>query len=214
MGRTRKEIEDAVSGSRSIADVLRKLGLVPRGGNYASVKRKIKEYEIDISGLDGRRWANGIPNMRHALTLEEFVRTVLVVDGKAYGTAKIKKNLFKFGLIEEKCSKCDLGPIWIGKRLELQLDHINGDRSDNRLENLRRLCPNCHSQTGNFCGKKSIADKRLMSKGVPRLNYRRVVRPPLGEVQAVVEDHGFCEAGRRYGVSDNTVRKWLARGVQ
>jgi len=57
------------------------------------------------------------------------------------------------GLLEYKCSICGIN-TWLNKPLTLQLDHINGDNRDNRIEILRLLCPNCHSQTDNFCGKK------------------------------------------------------------
>ena len=65
----------------------------------------------------------------------------------------IKKLIILSNLIEYKCSECNLGNIWNGKIISLQLDHINGIRNDNRIENLRLMCPNCHSQTETYCNK-------------------------------------------------------------
>lgn len=85
----------------------------------------------------------------------------------------LKGKLLQEGLLENRCYRCDLGPMYNNKPLTLQLDHINGDHSDNSIENLRILCPNCHSQTDNFCGKnkkshiknkKIIEEKKLKAK--------------------------------------------------
>lgn len=69
-----------------------------------------------------------------------------------YQTLKLKKRLLNEGFFENSCSECGISE-WNGKPLNIQLDHINGDCSDHRLENLRMLCPNCHSQTDTYCGK-------------------------------------------------------------
>jgi len=89
-------------------------------------------------------------NPRHARPLAEL----LVENGQAGKAQRIKARLLKEGLIKDRCEICGLGPEWQGQQLVLPLDHRNGNRRDWRLENLRVLCPNCHTQTATFSGRK------------------------------------------------------------
>lgn len=82
------------------------------------------------------------------ISLEEAL-----TENSTYNTVRLKQRLIKANLLEAKCSECAIGEIWNNKKLVLQLDHINGIHSDNRLSNLRIICPNCHSQTENFAGR-------------------------------------------------------------
>jgi|LakMenEpi03Aug12_release.lakeMendotaPanAssembly.Ray.scaffolds.fasta_scaffold443109_2 hypothetical protein len=85
-----------------------------------------------------------------------------------YKTAKLKKRLYEAGLKEEKCEECNLESTWNGKPITLHLDHINGISTDHRLENLRILCPNCHSQTDTYSGKNRVSseNRALISQPV------------------------------------------------
>ena len=78
----------------------------------------------------------------------------VLVENRQTGSNKLKKRLLRQNILKDKCALCKMGSKWNGKQLVLQLDHINGDHSDNRIKNLRILCPNCHSQTPTFCSKK------------------------------------------------------------
>lgn len=69
-----------------------------------------------------------------------------------YQTLKLKNRLLKEKILEDVCSICGIDE-WQGKKISLQLDHIDGDNHNHRLENLRLVCPNCHSQTDTYCGK-------------------------------------------------------------
>jgi 5-methylcytosine-specific restriction endonuclease McrA len=69
-----------------------------------------------------------------------------------FQTYKLKNKMLKEGIMKNECSVCGIS-MWQGKSLNMQLDHINGNSTDHRLENLRMICPNCHSQTDTFCGK-------------------------------------------------------------
>lgn len=77
------------------------------------------------------------------------LKSLLIKNGN-YTRSRLRKRLIEEGLLENKCNCCGIGPEWNGQKLTLQLDHINGVSNDNRLKNLRILCPNCHSQTDNY----------------------------------------------------------------
>jgi len=144
----------------------------------------------------------------------------------------IRTQILKNRLIEEKikfsiCEECGQTENWNNKYLVLELHHINSDNTDNRLENLKILCPNCHSQTLNFRGRNniSIKDERKITKycgcgklinnkskqckKCNELSQRKVERPPYKQLIKEIEELGYCETGRKYDVSDNAIRKWI-----
>lgn len=146
---TREQLSEAVAESRSVRQVIIRLGLNESGSMYSSLKKAIKEWDIDNSHFCGKaHLKGGIPS--NATPLEEILRK-----NTTYRSSTLKRRLIKAGKLEDECSVCGLGPIWEGRELTLELDHINGDRFDNRLENLRVICPNCHSQTPTFRGRKT-----------------------------------------------------------
>jgi hypothetical protein len=138
---TDENLRAAVQQARSYAGVLRALGLVPAGGNYAQVKRRISELAVDTSHFTGMRWNRGGTSVRGATrSLDE-----LLVANRWTNTHKLKQRLFRAGLKEPRCELCGWAERAPDGRIPVELDHINGDRTDNRLVNLRVLCPNCHA---------------------------------------------------------------------
>lgn len=100
---------------------------------------------------------------------QQRLEAVLCNERKSPGTSKLKELLLKFGYFEEICAECKLAAVWNGRPLSLHLDHINGDSGDNRLRNLRLLCPNCHSQTPTYAGRNK---KCSVKRGKPTVSTK------------------------------------------
>lgn len=137
---TDDQLRVAVAESTNVAQVIRKLGLVPAGGNYDQVQRRMKELGLDRSHFNtsALAWSKGLTGQR--IPIER-----LLVADRWHTTHTLKKRLFRAGLKTPACELCGWAATSPDGRIPVELDHINGDRLDNRLENLRILCPNCHS---------------------------------------------------------------------
>lgn len=143
------ELRKAVARRHSLRSVIKDLGLVPAGGNFDQIKKYIKELRIDSSHFTGKGWNKGMTNIgKPVYSLAE-----ILVEDSIYQSYKLKKRLFKEGLKKSECEECGWKKISSDGRLPLELDHINGRRHDNRLSNLRVLCPNCHSLKPTHRGK-------------------------------------------------------------
>lgn len=244
---TKEQFVEAIKNSYSISQVLKKLNLSATGGNYKSFKLRSKKLGIDFSHFTGQAHLKG---KKHNWTKSIPLEKILVKNSEYLWNNPLKKRLIKKGILKYKCYNCELEE-WLGKPISLQLEHKNGDNTDNRLENLTLLCPNCHSQTATFAGKnkRTIKKQRYCKKCKTKitkqsksglcvkcvkkqlycidcntkinkrskrcvecsiLTIRKVKdRPSKEQLLLEIEETNYCVVGRKYGVSDNAVRKWL-----
>lgn len=152
---TKEWLEELCSESYSYAEVLRKAGRAQAGGSQNTLKKKIKEYNIDISHFTGQRWQHS------PIFQEKYTPENLFVKNSSVSNQTIRKYLNKYKLIPYICSECGCDGNWMGKVLTLQLHHKDGDSTNNELDNLTYLCPNCHATTDTYGGKGNVGQKRV-----------------------------------------------------
>lgn len=146
-------VREAVRNSTSYAETLRKLGKNgDSAGPFYHLKDKISTLGLSTEHFTGLGWSRG----RNCAPQRKPFAEVLVRQDrgrKKTATMQLVRAMFDAG-IEHKCSLCGIPPVWQGNPLTLQVDHINGDNRDHRRENVRFLCPNCHTQTPTYGSKK------------------------------------------------------------
>lgn len=212
--KNKKLLEKAIKRSKSKKEVLEELGLRSAGGNYKALKESAEKFNLILP--DGSKITK---EHRTIIPNEE----VFVKNSKYANRNLIKKRLYKLGVLEI-CVECGVGPKWNGKKLTLQLEHINGIYNDNRLENLTILCPNCHSQTATYAGgslKKKKIQKRACKCGneIKTKNAKTCSNcassqfsyPPVQVVRTMVNDNSYSYASKKLGVSNTAIKKFLER---
>lgn len=228
---TEPQLREAVANARCYADALRAVGLRPAGGNHATVKKYIRLWNIPTDHFDGKGpYPRG---GRERIPLDE-----VLVENSTYSRSSLKPRLYEEGLKQPACEMCGQGEQWRGRRMAMILDHVNGIATDNRLDNLRILCANCNATLDTHCGRNKqrgrppiqcqtcgerfrplrqghVFCSRTCSTAHNAPLRRLTVRPPLDELLRLVERDGYLATGRRLGVSDNAIRKWIrAYGVE
>lgn len=161
-------LEDLCKNSYSLAEVLRKAGRKQAGGNQETLKRKIKEYNIDISHFTGMLWNKGKTKetderiARASAGKEKYSLDEVFCKDSIVNQKTLRRYVETYNIIEYKCQRCGCDGHWQGEIIKLELDHINGDHFDDRIENLRYLCPNCHALTLTYKGRnKALNNQKL-----------------------------------------------------
>ncbi|MFG2225478.1 HNH endonuclease signature motif containing protein [Streptomyces sp. NPDC048644] len=144
---TREALEEAVARSANMCEVLRRLGLDPVGGQHTHISRRIRSLGVDTSHFTPQGRRNGTARRKrtpHELLMETATRRV--------PSSRLEEALLALGA-DERCAGCGTGAVWRHRPLPLEVDHVDGDWRNNRRENLRLLCPNCHSATDTYRGR-------------------------------------------------------------
>ena len=213
---TKDNLIEFVKSSKNWSELLRQCGYT-NVGNNKYIKKKLDEYKIDYTHIEN--YVGNRNSIRY--TTEEL----FCENSSHSGGAKLKIRIIKDFKLKLECNECKLTE-WQGVPITLEVDHINGIHNDNRIENLRFLCPNCHSLTDTWRGRnKPVVEKidntcitcqKIISKGSLRcepcqkISIRKVVdRPSFDELQEFLKSNTYVATGKKYGVSDNTIRKWI-----
>ncbi len=218
----------AIANGLCWSDALRALGYRPVGHNIRTLQRWAKRWRIPTEHFDpnmARRRAKAM----HAVPLER-----ILIEGSTYSRGHLKRRLYEEGVKERRCEMCGQDEEWRGRRMSLILDHVNGRAQDHRLENLRIVCPNCAATLDTHCGRNVLLVRACVrcgttfrashkqqrhcsrrcgassgARGAAKIAARRVERPPYQRLLAEIKELGYLAVGRRYGVSDNAIRKWV-----
>ncbi len=211
----KSEMLEFIKNSKSISDVLTKLNVNSRGsGAYKTFRNHCKRLGFNITEESFK-----YDEMSYNKGVKRSLDKILVENSTYQNISRLKIRLVNEGFKDYKCVKCGNEGEWMGEEIILQLDHINGVNDDHREENLRFLCPNCHSQTKTYAGKrlKKIyycecgKEKDKWSKlcnTCDKFNKRKSDRPSYEQLIEEINKLGYKGTGRKYGVSDNAIRKW------
>ena len=147
---TKESLSPVVEVCKSIGAVLTALGLKQTGGNHSLIKKRIAEYGICIKHFTGSAWSKGLTaetseSVKRSQDLKRTPDEKVFCTNSGFQTSRLYKRLIEKGWTNE-CECCKISE-WMGNPLRLQVDHIDGDNNNNQLDNLRFLCPNCHTQT-------------------------------------------------------------------
>jgi len=231
------KVEEVVNKSTFLSDVLRYFNRSTKGtGNFSTLKNYLITNNIPYNHLIENKKRKQIESLKRTNEKKKLKLEEILVENSSYKRASLKKRLVSEKLKEYKCSMCGIGPEWNGEKLTLELDHINGVCNDNRIENLRFLCPNCHSQTPTASGKhlknggfikclncgKEVSSRRktklcfscwLKSDGIhsDHLSKRKVNHPSKEELEKMIWERPCSVIAKELGISDVAIGKWCKR---
>lgn len=215
---SKEELENIVKFSNSYKEILTKLDISLSGSSYKSLKKRLEKEKIDTSHVLGKK-----------TVIKRTFDNIFIENSTA--SQHVLRDWYKAGeYTPQKCSICELEPQWQGKELTLILDHINGINNDDRLENLRWVCPNCNQQL-ETTGYKKIRVKKKEIKHyycidcgteINRQSQRcmecfkkfnkqqKIDNYPMSreELKIMIRTLPFTKIGEKYHCTDNGIRKY------
>lgn len=203
----KEDLQNMIDESSSIVEVLQKLGFNGYNGNHRTLTKRITTESFDTTRMkiNYKEYRKSRKDCKYNLD------TVFVTDSDASRTI-VKKIILSNELLDYKCAECNNSGFHNNKTLVLQLEHINGINNDNRLDNLCFLCPNCHSQTSTYSGRNAKRPQKeknyeSLEKKAIRLQNMRRFNVTKEELTELVNTHSMVALGKKFGVSDNAVKK-------
>lgn len=216
---TKELLEENVLKSKSLTEMLKNMGIQHRGGSMPGyIKRKIISFNINIdhwiSPVNSNKKSNYVLGFSEERIRRRYLKVLMEENG-----------------IDYKCCMCNLPPIWLDKDLTLHIDHINGNNLDNRLENLRFLCPNCHTQTDTYSGKNKkkennkckVCEKIIRRKSIhckecnrkasigKKLNRKGKNLPDKGYLQELINSLPIIKIAKKLHVNSATINSWCEK---
>ena len=211
---TDKEFEEIVESSSSLKEIAYKCGYSNSSGASCNiVKTRIAEQGLEF-------------NTKHQARIIREDKDIFIEDSPVEQST-LRRRYLAGNYSEYRCAICGQEPFWNGKELVLTLDHINGHNRDDRIENLRWVCPNCDRQLSTFagrnivrtenknfcidCGKEILQSSTRCVECANKAKSKKqqtVERPTRIELKSLIRSTSFLEIGRKYGVTDNAIRKW------
>lgn len=194
-----EKLTTIVSKSISYSQCLREFGLKVSGGNLTTLKYVIFLYNIDYSHFTNR----GVNVPVKSRTLEE-----VLVYGKLESTNRLKHRLIKAGLKKRQCEHCHRTK-WRDKDIPLETHHVDGDRLNNRLENIQLLCPNCHTFTPNYRAKNRKPKPKKIKE--QKVYVRKTKCPSKIELEKLLWEMPSTHLGKKFNVSSKAIEKWAKK---
>lgn len=227
-----EELIEKTKNCETIASFLRKLDVAVAPHNYLALKQRLASEGLTLEDCFGP----ASTRRSTATTQRSTPSNIYFVENSKTPRSLIKKRIIRDSLLAYKCHECGMGPEWQTKVLVLVLDHINGINNDNRLENLRFLCPNCNSQTATFsgrnitrqgvattteknsrpkvriscaCGSLMLESSSTCAKCAKNNIQYKIEWPQIDELKQMLAESNYTQVAKKLGVSDNAIRKHI-----
>lgn len=210
---TKEFLSPIVKESFTMIEVVRKIGLRTDNGFSTYIAKLVRKFEINFSHF---KTQSQQARDRHPDTcpIEDYLS-----NKRPIGSDRLRQKLLFSGLKEKKCEECGILD-WNGNYLSFNLHHKDNNHYNNNIENLMIVCPNCHYCLHDCDRKNKKAEKERKKKKKHlvgdnkrasnlRLDQRKVIRPPYSQLKKEIEETNYCKVARKYGVSDNAIRRWI-----